>query len=248
MGGPAPAAFVTPAPPERWRGPEELVSLAFGRSRVVMMNEAHNGLLRSVRTRLLGQRIMPPAHEAGSRHFAMEALIPGVPQTFVPAGGYLAQPEMRGLIDAAIDLGWNLIAYEADHARLRDLDPGLEATNRREEEQARTLAAAVVALPSDERVLVWCGNHHLLKQEVGEWRPMALRFWELSGIEPFAIDQTPTVEFEGRERDATRWVHAYRSVIDSHGGAAGFLSEEAPPSWPTAGIDAFVLATENELT
>jgi hypothetical protein len=58
----------------RWRAPEELVQIGFSRSRVVMMNEAHNGWLRCVRTRTLGTRALPVPHAAGVRHLAMEAL------------------------------------------------------------------------------------------------------------------------------------------------------------------------------
>jgi hypothetical protein len=70
-----------PDRPTTWRSPEELVAIGFERSRVVMMNEAHSMLLRSVRTRELGRRILPTAHESGARHLAMEALVPDFTQT-----------------------------------------------------------------------------------------------------------------------------------------------------------------------
>jgi hypothetical protein len=41
-----------------------------------MANEFHNGLLRCVRTREIGRRLLPVAHECGVRHLAMEALYP----------------------------------------------------------------------------------------------------------------------------------------------------------------------------
>ncbi len=90
-----------------WRGPEELVTIGFQRTRVVMMNEAHSGLQRCIRTREIGRRILPAAHEAGVRHLSMEALWPyefaeeanrdrQVPET--TEEGYLAQAEMRRFI------------------------------------------------------------------------------------------------------------------------------------------------------
>ncbi len=57
-----------------WRTPEAIVEVGFRRSRVVMMNEAHDGDLRCIRTRLIGQRVLVPAHHAGVRYLAMEAL------------------------------------------------------------------------------------------------------------------------------------------------------------------------------
>jgi hypothetical protein len=77
-----------------------------------------------VRTREIGLRLPPPAHAAGIRHFAMEALY----------GGYLTQPEMQRLVDAAEELRCRLIPYEVD---------SLMTTNEREEGQARNLARAV---------------------------------------------------------------------------------------------------------
>ena len=57
-----------------WRTPEELAEIGFSRSRVVMMNEAHSGDQRCIRTRLIGQRLLPALHRLGVRHLAMEAL------------------------------------------------------------------------------------------------------------------------------------------------------------------------------
>jgi hypothetical protein len=106
-----------------WRSPEEVIEVAFQRSRVVMMNEAHDGWRRCLRTRQIGQRILPAAHQMGIRHLAMEALyIPSMAQQWnvtrhVPeqgVSGYPSQPEMRDFIQSALDLGWTLIPYEAD--------------------------------------------------------------------------------------------------------------------------------------
>ena len=109
-------------PPKEWRSPEELVELGFARARVVMMNELDNGLKRSVRTRVVGKRVLPTAHAAGVRHLAMEALTPEFADEanesrVVPpheSSSYLGQQDMRELIAAALELGWTLFHYEAD--------------------------------------------------------------------------------------------------------------------------------------
>jgi hypothetical protein len=78
---------------------------------------------------------------------------------------------------------------------------------------------------------------------------MGLCFAELSGIGPFAIDQTRSVEFPGRVPDAAPWVFAYADEIASRGGAAGFLAEDAPSGWIFAeSADAFVIATDNRMS
>jgi hypothetical protein len=109
---------------------EELVQYGFARARVVMANEADNGLARCIRTRDVGVRMIQAAHEAGVRRLAMEALawpaadVPG-PIREIPAagGGYLGQSDMRRLIAAALELGWSLWAYEAVFTITAETDP-----------------------------------------------------------------------------------------------------------------------------
>ncbi len=185
----------------RLQSVEDLVEVGFSHSRVVMVNEAHDGNRRCVRTRLVGVRILPRAHAAGVRHLAMEALDARFAERAnqtrrVPPwpGGYLAQEGMRRLIRTALDLGWTLVPYEADTSKAPTFPDakGIAATNWREQEQAKNLAAVMKTLGPDGRLLVWCGNSHLEKKLIGNWKPMGAQFWKVSGIEPFSIDQTLT--------------------------------------------------------
>ena len=50
-----------------WRTPETLVEIGFSRSRVVMINEFHNGLLRCPWMREVGRRIAPGGIATGCR-------------------------------------------------------------------------------------------------------------------------------------------------------------------------------------
>lgn len=210
------------------RTPEELLAIGFSRSRVVMMNEAHSGMRRCVRTREVGRRLLPLAHELGIRHLAMEALY----------GPYLAQPDMAALVDSAEDLGLRLIPYEVTR---------LMSSNEREEGQARNLANALAQLPPRTPLLVWCGIGHLWKEPPREeWIPMACRFWEMTDIEPFSIDQTVTVEFDPATTGA--WHELGRSKtrdLEELGGTAGFLIADSP--LPQPGVDAVLLSTQNAL-
>jgi hypothetical protein len=165
----------TEVPAAAWRTPQALVQEGFRRSRVVMLNEAHDGLTHCVRTRQLGRQLLPNAHAMGARHLAMEALTPDDAQaantTRRPphdTDGYLAQPDMAELIQAALALGWTLWPYEADidHAPAAIVEQGLGGlafTNWREAEQARNLAAVLTGLAPSDRLLVWCGNSHASK-------------------------------------------------------------------------------------
>jgi hypothetical protein len=236
-----------------WRSVEELICHGFDRSQVVIVNEAHDGLLRCVRTRTVGLQVLDAAHEIGVRRFAMEALnkefaehaneLRRLPEA---TRGFLAQPDMRALIDHALQLGWTLFAYEADIAALSADGPDgqdMRAINRREAEQARNLAKLS---STAEKMLVWCGNGHLIKAPVQEWRPMGFVLHEEHHIDAFAVDQTRTVEWP--DRGPSVCVDGFSAQLSNHGGVAGFLRDEAPDGWISAGADAYVLALDNEMT
>jgi hypothetical protein len=247
------------APPGQWRTVGELVAIGAQRSRLVLVNEAHHGLLRSVRTRRVGLEILAAAHDAGIRHLAMEALhardaehANNTRTRPDDRKGYLAQPEMRMLIADALARAWTLIAYEADFDHK---PPGMqprsdEETDWREREQAQHLADALATLPADAGMVVWCGNHHLAKHATPDWRPMATHLPELCGIDAFSIDQTPSVQFPGdRVPVGEPWVSAYAAELTSRGGSAGFLADEAPADWPWRDLaEAFVLSVDNAMT
>jgi hypothetical protein len=212
-----------------------------------MMNEAHDAITRCVRTREIGVRLLPTAHAEGVRHMAMEALPQGVDTGSSGTrrlaqweDGYLAQPEMRRLIEEAEELGWRLFPYET---RRYPVEP-----NDREEDQARNLVRVLTTLPPDTPLLVWCGWGHLYKRRLFEsnFRPMAHQFWEISSVEPFCIDQTVTVESLRhpigpwhRLAERERW------RLDALGGTAGFLVADSPIPWPF--VDAVLLSTANAL-
>jgi hypothetical protein len=252
--------MIEPQPPQRWRTPEELVAIGFRRSRVVMMNEAHSGLARCPRTRRVGKSVLAAAHAAGARYLAMEALWDRASVAEANAtrvlpqsrGGYLSQPEMRDFINAALKLGWDLIAYEADLSRKPPQFANLsrEETNWREAEQGANLAAALGNLPPESNMLVWCGNSHLIKRPVDDWQPMGLCFAEASGVEAFAIDQNGTVRFDGHTSPsaAQRWLEEFTNDVERAGGTAGFTADEAPVNWPQSGhVDAWLLSLDNDM-
>jgi hypothetical protein len=245
---------------EGWCPVEELVQWGFGRAPVVMANEAHDGLARCVRTRETGIRMIRAAHEAGVRRLAMEVLpwpasdVPGPIRAIpAPTGGYLAQPDMRRLIAAALELSWSLWAYEAVFEMTADTDPAellsREFTNWREREQAANLCRLAAAAPA-EPLLVWCGNSHASKAVVGDWTPMGWHFRAMSGTDPFVIDQTVTVSFQGQPQP---WVQALLAelgeTLAAHNGVTGILRDQAPaPLHGWDHVDAVVVSAENALT
>jgi hypothetical protein len=245
---------------EGWCSVAELVQWGFEHAPVVMANEAHNGLARCIRTRETGIRMIRAAHDAGVRRLAMEALpwptkgVPG-PIQAIPSrtGGYLAQPDMQRLIAAALELGWTLWAYEAEFEVTADTDQAklltMEFTNWREREQAANLCQLTTAAPA-EPLLVWCGNGHASKNPVGDWTPMGWHFRTMSGTDPFVIDQTATIAFQGHPHPWVQPLLAQLSeTLTAHNGTAGILRAQAPPPLDTRDYaDAIVVSTENTLT
>ena len=239
-----------------WLSPSEIVTRGFETSPVVMMNEAHNGMARCRRTRRVGREVLPAAHAAGCRHLAMEAIynehagpifLTGPPQEV----GYLAQPEMRELVDGALNLGWTLVGYEISPDEMRSTGReslSMEATNHRELVQAQNLLAVhreIGGLP----MMVWCGNSHHAKGAAGDWIPMGVRFIEAAGFEPYSIDQTQTVAFGEWARPNIPLTDELRRILDAHGGTVGFTIDDPPRRFDVAGVfDALILSTENAMT
>lgn len=257
-----------------WRSPEEIVEIAFQRAQVVMMNEAHSGLKRCIRTRQIGQRILPVAHQAGIRHLAMEALNPTFAEhsnriRVVPdyEKGYLSQPEMRSFIQTALDLGWTLVPYEvhvsaSEHGvtgpkstdNLKQLQSSInEYINWREEQQALNIIKALDALLANTPMLVWCGNNHHSKTPGDGWKPMGYQFQQHSGLDPFVIDQILTVKFDPTDDFfETELISPFSEELAKHGGTAGFLLEEMPASFNRFGLeglkdDAILVSMQNDL-
>jgi hypothetical protein len=244
-----------PHKPMHWHTPEELVRIGYAQSRVVMMNEAHNGWLRCVRTRMIGQRILPTAHELGVRYLAMEALwlpfadeanrtrqLPTITQS------YLAQPDMRAFMGIALALGWTLIPYEADTQHEPPRLSHQQSVNWREEQQARNLIESLNKLPVESKILVWCGNGHHSKQIIGDWVPMGYQFQRLSGIMPFVIDQIITVKFDPQHwGDAAGLIAQFEPDLAAYGGTAGVLVSENPIFIHHEGSDAVLLSLDNDM-
>jgi hypothetical protein len=148
-------------------------------------------------------------------------------------------------------MGWTLWAYEAlirRHEHPADL-LSREVTNWREREQALNLCEVLAAAPG-EPLLAWCGNSHATKVATDDWVPMGHHFATMSGVDPFVIDQTVTVDFPSAGADwKADLLAVLADTLAAHGGTAGILSDQAPPplcGWP--GVDALVVSSDNALT
>ncbi|MDE0218161.1 MAG: hypothetical protein OXJ90_02730 [Spirochaetaceae bacterium] len=226
---------------------------------MLMVNEGHDDLRRCTRTRDIGVRMIAPAHAAGVRHLAMEALTPDFAAAanrelrLGPGSGYLAQFDLRALMMTALEHGWSLNAYEIDVERI---GPGrVPSLNERDEQQALNLAAAFSGIAKHSKMMVWCGWTHHFKRSIrshqGAYEPMGLRFLRATGITPFCIDQTVTIRLQAPDRESPIARH-HRRVLERFGGTAGYLLRRTglPPTpvrWFYRGVDAVICSLHNRL-
>lgn len=257
----AEAANKTPA--SVFHTPEEMVTLAYSKSRLVIMNEAHDADRHNARTRQIGIRLLPVLRRIGVKHLAMEVLYPEFAakanrlRSVPPAQrGYLSHSDMRRLIQTALDLGFELHAYEADDngppATGSSFADNKRSIEYRERGQAANLARLVNSLPADERLFIWCGGTHGAKKERAGIKWMALELWRITSIEPYSIDQTPTVEYNLQSSRPRNLVARFRHDLERLGGTAcilradllslaGDLSQHLPV------MDAYVLSVDNAM-
>jgi hypothetical protein len=230
-----------------WLSPAELVREGFARSRVVMMNEAVSGKARSIRTRRVGTDILPIAWAAGARLLAVESM--GPPGGEPPHPEVIEQPDMAELLATARRLGFRVTGYDADGGaiplklRIKRKSPGF--TNWRDGTQATNLTALLNELPPDDRMLVWAENRHNSKVRYMTFQPTGWRFRIKSGVDPFVIDQTVTVNFTKQRRLTPLQEWAYPEIRRRRGDA-GFIWRDGMPRL-SPGSDAWILSLDNEL-
>lgn len=170
--------------------------------------------------------------------------------------GYLGQEDMRALIADALLLGWDLVPYECDFSLWHGDTRTAEFGNWRDLEEARNLNEFLARSPQDLKLLVWCGNSHQRKTPQNypalrhtPWIRLGQRFRELSGIDPFVIDQSVTVEYRWRRSPRRDDVKRYSAELRALGGTGGFLREEDPdPRWRNdLSADAWLLSLDNSM-
>ncbi len=178
---------------------QEIVRAATGR-RVVMLNEAHHvGMHRE-----FARRMLRPLRDAGFTHLACEAFANSKDEGFavnaellgyatLDTGHYISDPFFAELVREAVELGFELVAYETLDRRPPGEESPAASINRRETSQSEQLAAVLTADP-DARVFVYCGYSHLTESPIDfdgvQVRWLAARLREATGIDPLTVSQT----------------------------------------------------------
>jgi len=145
---------------------------------VLMFNQAHHQPNHAF---FVGS-LLQDLYAIGYRYLALEclenassAISRGYPN--LEDGYYLKDPVLGNLIRHALRLGYYLVSYE-DYSLSRELG------------QARNLYKETFAKQYDAKVIVLAGYSHISEVPLNGKLWMAYHFKQLSGIDPYTVDQT----------------------------------------------------------
>jgi hypothetical protein len=101
---------------------------------------------------------------------------------------FIQESQHANLLKEALDLGFTLFNYEYKYVKGKTMKD-------REMEQAQNIAKMMKANPK-AKFLIHCGYDHLNEgiPGIASWKAMAARVTEMTGINPFTIDQTTSSE------------------------------------------------------
>jgi uncharacterized iron-regulated protein len=158
--------------------------------KLIIINEAHN----NSRHRVFTTSLLKGLYKNGYHFLGMEMLSDTIINQrkfpILDSGTmYVHESQSANLIKEALDIGFTLFNYEYKGAKGK-------TGKDREIEQAENIAKVMSQNPN-AKFLIHCGYDHLNEGIPGikEWgKAMAARVHDLTGINPFTIDQIPGSE------------------------------------------------------
>ena len=178
----------------------DAIDAAVAGRQVVMVNEEH----RTPFHRALTLQMLARLYKQGFRYFAAETItsgnLPGAPEDtelgrrgfpVQMTGFYTSDPLYADVVRTALKLGFKVVPYESIDVSCQSPDDNPEFCNdQRERGQAKNLVERILKTDPQAKILVHVGRGHNSKSAISkEFNFMAYYFRQLSGIEPFTIDQ-----------------------------------------------------------
>lgn len=176
------------------------------KEKVIIINEAHHQPYH----RIFTIKLLKTLYEKGFRYFGAETLsswdtlLNKRKYPIQNTGYYTREPLYADLIRTALDLGYTVFSYETNSIR-----PDSAGINFREIEQAKNIKKVMTTNP-DGKFLIHCGYDHLVETDYPGWgKAMAGRLTEITGVNPFTIDQVRLTE-----RSSVDYENPYFKVIN----------------------------------
>jgi hypothetical protein len=152
--------------------------------------------------RVLGQRLLQCARDAGFGYLAVQALEEDADAlaargyvSKIASGPYLREPQFAALIDDGLRLGYTPVRITAEPL-CTDCSP-LEAFRADLEPTADRLIAQTLDMDEEAKVLVWAGPGQAYEQPWGTTQPfndsLASIVFEKTGIDPYSLVQLTMV-------------------------------------------------------
>lgn len=173
--------------------PKDAKNYILNRSKIeklIIINEAHN----NSRHRVFTTSLLKGLYKNGYRFLGIEALSDTlINQRKFPilnsGSMYIRESQYANLIKEALNIGFIVFNYEYKYVKGK-------TGKDREKEQAENIAKVMSQNPN-AKFLIHCGYDHLNEgiPSIKEWeKAMAARVLDLTGINPFTIDQIPGSE------------------------------------------------------
>jgi hypothetical protein len=168
----------------------------------VFVNEAHN----MPRHRAFTANLLPKLRALGFSYLAVETLndadtalnTRGYPVH--NTGFYSNEPVFGEMLRTALKLGFKLVPYES----------GTSTADAREQGQAQHIVERILRADPKARIVVHAGYDHINESgTLAGAKTMAIRFHEMTGIDPLTVDQVAMTE----QADTTLDDHRYRFLM-----------------------------------
>ncbi len=151
-------------------------------NQIVIINEAHHNSFHRVFTKSLLKKL----YDNGYTNLGLEALnykdsiLNNRKYPVQKTGTYIKDPQFGNLVRDALEIGYNVFAYE-------NMSEG--SGKPREIAQAENIQKIIDSKPN-EKYLIHCGFDHALEGTHKSWeKAMAARLTEYTGINPLTINQ-----------------------------------------------------------
>lgn len=167
------------------------------KNQAIFINEAHH----VPQHRVFTHQLLKKLYDKGFRYFAAETLTEADTKKLKrqkTIHSYINEPEYANLVRAAIFIGYKIISYEQVNALYVNANSSkeeqIQSIIAREEAQAKNLKEKIFDKDKNAKVLVHAGYDHILEKEHFGFKMMAAKFKEITGINPFTIDQVGLME------------------------------------------------------